>query len=325
MVVKTNFSKSKLNEILSYYNLGELIDSKPFANGTVQTNLLLQTAKGNFVFRYYEQGRSKGSVLFEVNLIRYLKKRNYPCPAPLQNKHGKIVGSCNNKPYVIFEFVEGQHLDNPNEAQKRELVKMVAELHNITRNYRPFNKKHRWNYDIDLCRDLAKRQAEQINTDNSRKKLKWFENELLKLNLPKSLPKGVCHCDFHFSNVLFLNGKFNALIDFDDANYTFLIFDLVSLVEPFVPSFRHYNWYEHKVTDNVFDFRETKLIVSEYEKYRPLNNNEKRHIFDVYKLSFLFDCIWYFERGDAKDFFEKRKIDYLNNLGTENFYDELFA
>ena len=95
MVVKTNFSKSKLNEILSYYNLGELIDSKPFANGTVQTNLLLQTAKGNFVFRYYEQGRSKGSVLFEVNLIRYLKKRNYPCPAPLQNKHGKIVGSCN--------------------------------------------------------------------------------------------------------------------------------------------------------------------------------------------------------------------------------------
>ena len=88
------------------------------------------------------------------------------------------------------------------------------------------------------------------------KKLKWFESKLQKLNLPKSLPKGVCHCDFHFSNVLFFNGKFNALIDFDDANYTFLMFDLVSLVEPFVSSFKHYNWFGGNVTDNVFDFGE---------------------------------------------------------------------
>lgn len=142
MAIKTNFSNSKLNEILANYTLGELIDSQPFATGTVQTNLRLQTPKGNFVFRYYEQGRSQGSVLFEVNLIRYLKNRNYPCPAPLQNKHGKIVGSYNNKPYAIFEFVEGEHLENPSEAQKRELVKKVAELHNITRNYRPYNKEH---------------------------------------------------------------------------------------------------------------------------------------------------------------------------------------
>ena len=202
---------------------------------------------------------------------------------------------------------------------------MVAKLHNITKSYRPFNKNHRWNYGIDLCRNLAKKQAEKINTVNSQKKLKWFESELQQLNLPKSLPKGVCHCDFHFSNVLFFNGKFNALIDFDDANYTFLIFDLVSLVEPFVSSFKHYNWFEHNVTDNVFDFGETKRIVSEYERCRCLNNNEKRHIFDVYKLSFLFDCIWYFERGNAEDFFEKRKIEHFNNLGTDNFYNQLFA
>jgi hypothetical protein len=36
------------------------------------------------------------------------------------------------------------------------------------------------------------------------------------------------------------------------------------------------------------------------------------------------DCIWYFKRGKANDFFEKRKIDYLNNLGRDNFYKEVF-
>jgi len=325
MATRTNFSRNNLSDILSSYSLGKLIDSQPFTTGTVQTNLRLQTTTGDYVFRYYEQCRSQDSVLFEVNLMRYLKQRHYPCPAPFNNKSGKIVGLYNNRPYVVFEFIEGDHLENPNEAQKKELVRMVAKLHNITKSYRPFNKNHRWNYGIDLCRDLAKKQAEKINTVNSQKKLKWFESELQKLNLPKSLPKGVCHCDFHFSNVLFFNGKFNALIDFDDANYTFLMFDLVSLVEPFVSSFKHYNWFGGNVTDNVFDFGETKRVVSEYEKYRCLNNNEKRHIFDVYKLSFLFDCIWYFERGNAEDFFEKRKIEHFNNLGADNFYNELFA
>ena len=325
MATRTNFSRNKLSDILSSYSLGELIDSQSFTTGTVQTNLRLQTTTGDYVFRYYEQSRSQDSVLFEVHLMRYLKQRHYPCPAPFNNKSGQIVGLYNNRPYVIFEFIEGEHLENPNEAQKKELVRMVAKLHNITKSYRPFNKNHRWNYGIDLGRNLAKKQAEKINTVNSQKKLKWFESELQQLNLPKSLPKGVCHCDFHFSNVLFFNGKFNALIDFDDANYTFLIFDLVSLVEPFVSSFKHYNWFEHNVTDNVFDFGETKRIVSEYERCRCLNNNEKRHIFDVYKLSFLFDCIWYFERGNAEDFFEKRKIEHFNNLGADNFYNELFA
>ena len=325
MATRTNFSQNNLSDILSSYSLGELIDSQPFTTGTVQTNLRLQTTTGDYVFRYYEQSRSQDSVLFEVHLMRYLKQRHYPCPAPFNNKSGQIVGLYNNRPYVIFEFIEGDHLENPNEAQKKELVRMVAKLHNITKSYRPFNKNHRWNYSVDLCRNLAKKKAEKINTVNSKKKLKWFESELQQLNLPRSLPKGVCHCDFHFSNVLFFNGKFNALIDFDDANYTFLIFDLVSLVEPFVSSFKHYNWFEHNVTDNVFDFGETKRVVSEYEKYRCLNNNEKRHIFDVYKLSFLFDCIWYFERGNAEDFFEKRKIEHFNNLGADNFYNELFA
>jgi len=323
MTVKTNFSKNDMVEILLNYKLGELIDFEPINKGTVQTNFFLKTTKGEFVFRYYEN-RSKESVLFEVNLINCLKDKNYPCPAPFRNKHGIFIGIHNNKPYVIFEFIEGEHIENPNEDQKRQLIRKVAELQNITKNYRPLYKKFRWNYSIELCKKLAQEEAKRINTTNSKRKLKWLENELSNLDLPKSLPKGICHCDFHFSNVLFKNGKFNALIDFDDANYTFLMYDLVCLIDPFISIFSWANWNKYKITDNVFDFREAKKVISEYMKYRPLNNNEKRHLFDLYKLSILIDCVWYFERGDAEDFYEKRKIDYLNNIGRGKFYQELF-
>ena len=314
MATKTKFSKKELSEILSNYDLGEFKDSKLFTGGKVQINTLIKTTKGKFVFRYYEKNRSKKSVLFESNLIKYLKDRNYPCPAPFKNKCGKFVGIFNKEPYVIFEFVEGKHIKNQNKNQKKQLIKKVAELQNITKDYKSYNKKYRWNYGIELCRKLAQRKAVKINTINSKEKLKWLESKLLELNLPKSLPKGICHCDFHFSNVLFKNNKFNALLDFDDANYTFLMFDLVGLIESWA--------WPH---DKVLDFKKAKEILQEYTKYRSLNNNEKRHLFDLYKLSILIDCIWYFERGSVKDFREKRKIDFLNNIGREKFYHELFS
>lgn len=312
MAVKTGFSKDEIIQILSNYRLGEYQDSTPIAAGTVQTNYRLQTTRGKFVFRYYEN-RSKESVLFESNLIKYLKNRNYPCLAALANKSGKFVGIYNRKPYLIFEFIEGEHVEKPNEDQKNQLIKKAAELQNLTKRYRPAHKKYRWNYSVPLCRELARKAAKKTNTGNLRRKLKWLEAALVKLKLPKSLPKGVCHCDFHFSNVLFKGNKFNALLDFDDANYTFLMFDLVGLID-------YWAW----PLDGELNFDETGKILREYGKYRPLNNNEKKHLFDVYKLSILFDCVWYFERGDAEDFAEKRKIDYLDNLDRETFYRKFF-
>ena len=77
IAVKTKFSNRNLAQILSNYDLGELKSSEPITKGTVQTNYLFQTIKGKFVLRYYEN-RSKGSVLFESNLIKYLRDRNYP-------------------------------------------------------------------------------------------------------------------------------------------------------------------------------------------------------------------------------------------------------
>lgn len=323
MAAKTRFSKNDFIKILSNYDLGEYKNSKPIITGAVQTNFLLWTTKGKFVFRYYEN-RSKNSVLFESGLIKHLKDKNFPCPAPFKNKYSKFIGIYNRKPYIIFEFIEGEHRKNPNENQKKQLVKYVAKLHNLTQNYKPTNAKFRLNYNIKNCRELARKEAEKINTANAREKLKWFDKELSKLKFPKSLPKGICHCDFHFSNVLFKINKFNALIDFDDANYTFLTYDLVALINPLVKSFEWNTWRKFKKDENVFDFREAREIVSEYIKYRPLSKSEKEHLFDVFKLSVLFDCIWYFARGNAEDFYEKRKIDYLNSIGREKFYKELF-
>ncbi|MBS4204152.1 homoserine kinase [Lederbergia citrea] len=315
MALKTEFSESELAQILANYNLEKYIDATPFTNGTVQTNIKIKTSKGQYVFRYYEN-RTVNSVSFETNFLRYLKDHNFPCPAPFKNKYGSYVGIHKQKPYVIFEYMEGQHIKEPNENQKKQLIQKTAVLHHISKNYTPIYIEDRWNYSIELCRDLAQQASKRINTSNSKEKLSWLENELLKLNLPKSLPMGICHADFNFSNILYKDDQFNALLDFDDANYTYLLFDLVVLIE---------SWAWRHDVDKLLNMEEAKEIIIEYSKHRRLSDIEKKHLFDVYKLSILIDCVWYFERGDVKDFYEKRKIDYLDQIGRELFYQELFC
>jgi Ser/Thr protein kinase RdoA (MazF antagonist) len=324
MAAHTDIPQTAVVSILANYDLGGYRSSKPILHGTVQTNLLLHTTQGRFVLKYYEN-RSRNKVLFETDLLRYLNDRHFPCPAAFPNTHGDYVGTYKGKPYVIFEFVEGRHLKHPSATQKRALIRKVAELHNLTRAYQSRYAKYSHCYGIDTCRTLARGKAKAIGTLNAKNKLKWYEGELSKLSLPKSLPKGVCHCDFHFSNVLFTNGKFNALIDFDDANYTFLTFDLAALIDPVVWSFDHNTWPDFKTGEPILDFREARKIISEYMKHRPLRVVEQKHLFDVLKLSILFDCIWRFARGDAEGFFERRKIESLNALGRSEFRNRVFA
>ncbi|MCB9419468.1 MAG: homoserine kinase [Ardenticatenaceae bacterium] len=313
MTVKTPFTRNDFENILSHYTLGTFIQSEPIQQGTVQTNYFIQTTQGKFVLRYYEN-RSQESVLFESDLLVYLTERHYPCPAQFKNVLGAYVSMYCHKPLAIFEFMVGQPIEQPDLYHWQQLIQKAAELQKLTANYRSQYVSHRWNYDADLCQTLARAEAEQIKTQDAREKFAWLAHELTTLDLPSSLPKGICHCDFHFSNVLFQGDEFAALLDFDDANYTFLQFDLVGLIE-------YWAWPHTAVT---LDLAKARSVVQEYRKHRPLPLIEQRHLFDVYKLSILFDCVWFFERGATSDFREKRKIEALNALGRRYFFDALF-
>jgi len=313
MAVKTALTDDEFVRFLSLYDLGAYTQSEAIQQGTVQTNYVIQTTQGKFVFRYYEN-RSREAVLFESDLLVYLTEHHYPSPTQVNNTQGAYVGMYLHKPYVIFEFVEGQPIEHPSAHHWQQLVQKAAELQRLTRDFRSRYTSHRWNYDADLCRTLAHAEATRISTKSARDKFAWLEHELTMLDLPSSLPKGICHCDFHFSNVLFQGDELAALLDFDDANYTFLQFDLVGLIE-------YWAWPH---TADLLDVAKARSVVQEYMKHRPFPLVEQQHLYDVYKLSILFDCVWYFSRGSADNFKEKRKIEALNGLGRQRFFDELF-
>ncbi len=318
-------NNAEIAQILDHYDLGALGEVTAFTTGAVQTNLLLHTTRGKFVLRYYRQNRSFAAVQFEVNLLNYLKRHAYPCPGVIRNKRGRYLGLSQEKPYALFEFVEGVHIEEPSAAQQTQLIQKVAELHKLTRHYRPTHRHARWNYRKSFCATMAEKTVQTIATTSTQEKLAWYHQTLAQVVLPAALPKGICHADFHFSNVLFKDGNFQALLDFDDANYTYLTFDLVALLEPTLFPFRWDTWQAVSPATVVFNFTAARKIIATYQTVRPLNQLEKRHLFDVLKLATLIDCLWYFARGDLPDFYEKRKIDCLDRFGREQFCRELFG
>jgi len=100
---------------------------------------------------------------------------------------------------------------------------------------------------------------------------------------------------------------------------------LACLIQPVLFTFRWDTWSQVSPNEQVFDFTGPRRVVSIYQQYRALNPTEKKYFFDVVKLVILIDCLWFYERGEAHDFYEKRQIDALDRLGRDRFHQALFG
>lgn len=311
MVVKTPFSAEELKSILLGYDIGDYQSHKDFEKGADQTNILLTTTKGKYAFRYYEK-RPQEYVPFEIDLLQYLAAHDYPCPTPIKNNAGDFMNMYNNaKPYVIFEFLEGEH--NDDDGNYKEVAEAIGKLHAITNGYKPTNAEFRDSYDVASSWSNATENAKKIKPQSeAAARLMWLRRELEKLELPISMPKGSVHGDTNPSNFLYKNGHISAVLDFDQAAYTYLIYDIASLLL----------WWSWP-NDGELNFKKAKSLIAVYEKYRKLTEKEKQHLFDMLKMVIFMGTSWFFHEDDdhAND---KRKIGLLNNIGRDEFYRRLF-
>ena len=309
--------------MLADYSVGKLVDFQGIESGTVESNLLIKTTKGKFVLRYYEE-RTMEEVLFEEKLLLYLKEKGFPATKVIASDTGAIH-SYRNRPYLLFAYAEGHSVEHWNRRQWEQLIRVMAQLHSLTQGKSFPNAQLRKTYDPAGCARIADQYLESHNSYEVQRKRAWYQEELEKLELPPFLPKAVCHTDYHTSNILFMGDSFGTLLDFDDANYTYQYFDIVSLVSFFRPDFDHETWISFEKKSEILDLSWARECLEEYEKYCPIEDRCRPYFFDLLKLSILVDCLWYFSRGLGDDFFEKRKLEAIDRMGRDEFQRRLFG
>ena len=90
MAAYTELHKPFLEQLGDDYNLGRILGAVGIPQGSVNSNYLVETAKGRFLLRV-DEVKTEGEVKREIDLLAFLRKHSFPCPHPLAGPDGPLL------------------------------------------------------------------------------------------------------------------------------------------------------------------------------------------------------------------------------------------
>lgn len=306
MAVYTILSKKEVSAIAEEYGLPKIGAVRDVPEGTVNTHYLLETAKGKFLLRL-DEVKSELEVKREIDLLLFLRKHGFPCPAPLTDRKGRHSRDFDGRSMSMYRYIDGRRLD-PSDitiAQLENLGRVMADLHIIGKNYKK-GIDNRFSFDrvADVYRDVRGRLPHYF-----KKIIRTLDEEIEYLShyLEGKLPKGIIHGDLFPENVMFKGDKVVAMLDFEAASRGKFIFDLATAVNALC------------FEDRRYVLRKFEALITGYESLRTLSLAE----WDAFPNELRFSA-FRFTVTRLQDFFldptdDRERI----NRDFQDFYDRL--
>ena len=259
MAYYTKINKYNLQKHVDQYKIGKLFYFKGIKEGIENTNYFFKTEKGNFVLTIFENKiteRIKNKNLtFFIDLIKFLRIKNFPTPSILRGINKKHLINFYNKPSVIVEFITGNNPKNINKNHCYELGKILSVLH---KNSLKFKKKKKNNFSLNEWEILI---YKKLNLKKNHFLFLKNEIKFLKKNWPKNIPSGIIHGDLFPDNVFFKKNKINGIIDLSNACNDFFCYDLSICINA---------WCFNKK----IDLNKTRNLIKGYSFVRKLQKKE---------------------------------------------------
>ena len=268
MAVYTKLNQSKVEEILSNYNLGKLDTFKGIEEGIENTNYFLSANKKKFILTIYEKRVQSEDLPFFSDLMSFLNKASFKCPAPILNNDNSTITNFDGKKLMIVSFLEGKSKSNLSPNNCKAIGIEIAKMHELTKN---FKIKRQNNLSVNSWRNLfnsVKDQCSKLNEDLP----KLIEENLLSVekNWPKDLPKGIIHADLFNDNIFFNKDKFSGIIDFYFSCEDFFAFEIAICFNALC-----FDGIKENLSFNV---TKAKNFIEGYSSVRKLSNIEKQSI-----------------------------------------------
>lgn len=298
--------------ILANYALGEAQPLERLSGGTTQANYLLKVSTGNFVIRFYAN-RGADYVAFEIDALTQLSATSFPCQQPIADVRGLFVGEHDHKPFVIFRYIEGEHTNE--ERNGIQIASAIARMHRLSQPMHFVSSPSRGRYDQQSCLRTAEvNLSSHAHGRAAQATHKWLKDEISHLSLPDGLPVGLCHCDLNPSNFLYRNGFLAAILDFDMASYTHLLYDVANLLY----------WWANPVAGHGEWQKRTRDLLFAYQAVRALTIDEQEHLYDMFKLVCLMSVSW-FPHCPDETAIDQQGVYFLNTLGRDAFQHQIFG
>jgi len=185
-----------------------------------------------------------------------------PCCTPLQTTSGNNYIVYKNKMIALFYFIVGEPIKSFNEAYLKEIGKYLGVLHSFSIGKKLIRKSR-----IDMEKYYKKIDFKNIDIPfDIKEKIKILYEEVKIFNF-SSLPCGVIHNDIFPDNIFVKDNKIVGILDFNEAQTAPFIIDLAIVINFWIRVYQ----FDLEVEKRYID-----IFLEEYEKYRKLEEREKR-------------------------------------------------
>ncbi|NND78994.1 MAG: homoserine kinase [Maribacter sp.] len=257
MAVYTKLSISELTGILQEYGLANISEINAMEGGHSNTNYSIKVNDEKYVLTLLEEMDLKQAEQFS-QLLEWLNNHSFYTSKICLTTDGKTITHYKGKAIILKKWLLGAVVEDLSTNMLEAIGCRLAQLHTIPV---PNSISNTHPYDFDEFPALF-----EIGLDL--KYEGWLKRQYTKLKstIPTQLPKGLIHGDLFIDNVLFLNGQLSAFIDFEDARYYYLIFDIGMSIVGLCREGKDLN------------LNKMKSLIQGYESIRGLTELEKNNL-----------------------------------------------
>ncbi|MBN2853246.1 MAG: phosphotransferase [Clostridia bacterium] len=206
-----------------------------------------------------------------LNVLMHLEKSGFPSPKIILTVIGlpyfDVIDNDDVKSGILFEFIEGEEIDQGEGAEK--IGVLVGQMHSIMKSFKEDLPVKGKEFFIDRYIDiLKKKNYDPIKIETFREYGDYLWERAEKL------PKGFCHGDLHYGNLLKTISGDIFILDFDTSCYAFSVYDVMMICNSTDYFTFDENGY-HKSTSTYESF------LKGYTKYCSLTDYEIEVFYDL--------------------------------------------
>jgi homoserine kinase type II len=258
MSVFTTVSEDQASAWLLNYPIGQLTELRGIASGIENTNYFLSTTQGKYVLTLFEN-LSAAELPYFLHLMHHLASLDVPCPLPIANLQGELLGTLNDKPASIVTRLTGASLTAPSITQCAAIGATLAQIHVAGASFTMQRENERsttwWKTTSPQLLPFLDAEAAQ---------LLQAEIKFQALHRLQDLPRGVIHADLFRDNVLFEGDTVSGVIDFYFACNDAWLYDIAITVN---------DWCVTSAGE--LNETATKAFLQAYHSVRPLTAIER--------------------------------------------------
>lgn len=257
MAFYTTLSNTDIQALTKIYNIYPVTSYTAINGGNANSSYLIHTYSKKYVITTLEENNIQQSKSL-ARILQWLEQHGFHTSTVLSSTSSELITIYKDKPILVKEWISGTVIQDMDNDLLEDIGRTLARLHQVPV---PEFLPRVYAMGVDSFTEVL---DQNIDLDYEI----WLKKQYnrIKNNTETDLPKGFIHGDLFFDNLLVENNQCKAIIDFEEAAYYDLIFDI---------GMAAVGLCDH---ENRIDLQKLKAFIKGYEQIRKLSSQEKTQL-----------------------------------------------